>query len=146
MAKKCATPVVRLQHVRCAPGMKLASPADVASYLRQEYGKAGQEWFLALALSNDMRVLAVLEVSSGGLDQAAVDPKVLFAGVLTAGATGMVVAHNHPSGNATPSNADDQLTRQLVEGANLLALRIHDHLIITDDSVYSMMANGRMPR
>lgn len=148
MSAKCDVPKVRLllKKTKCTPSGRLSNPATIADYLRSEYGNAGQEWFIAIALSADMRALAVIEVSAGGLDQAAVDPKTLFAGVLLAGAVGFVVAHNHPSGNASPSDADMRLTRQLVDGAKLLALRVMDHLILTTDRVYSMMAEGVLPR
>jgi DNA repair protein RadC len=83
-----------------------------------------------------------MEVSIGGISGTVADPRLIFIGALKAGASGMIVSHNHPSGNLTPSQADIQLTRKLKEGGNLLEIQLLDHIIMTSESYYSFADEG----
>ena len=70
------------------------------------------------------------------------DPKLIFVAALKSGATGVLLAHNHPSGNLTPSQADIDLTRKIKEGGKLLEIQLLDHLIITSEGYYSFADEG----
>ena len=126
-------------------GMKLSTPQAIADFVREHLGCSAREHFMAIYLGPRNNVLGVQEVSIGGIDQAQVDPRVLFAGAVSVGASGMIICHNHPSGDATPSQMDISLTRQLVDGGRLLLVKVVDHLIITRDTYTSMMMQGMMP-
>ena len=88
-----------------------------------------RERFVALALSSKNALIGIAEVSVGGASASLVDPKVLFRTLLVRGATRFILAHNHPSGDPTPSREDLTLTRQLREGGRLLELECLDHLV-----------------
>jgi len=100
------------------------------------------EQFKILLLNNGKKVLGVYEVSTGGLDFVSVDFRLIFAAALKANATGIVLAHNHPSGTLKPSQADKQLTKRLVAGGEILSIHILDHIIVTSEGYYSFMDEG----
>lgn len=107
--------------------------------------KAWDNWYLdffeefkILVLSQSHKVLGVINISSGGVASTVVDPKKVFSSALVANASGLILAHNHPSGNLKPSEQDIKLTKVLVECGALLQLRILDHLIISSEGFYSM--------
>ena len=129
-----ALPLVRLtfEKDRCMRRgtEKLSSPLGVAEFVSKHYGCRPQEVFLTIALTASSEPIAVHEVSIGGVAQAAVDPKMVFAGALLAGATALILIHNHPSGNAEPSAEDVSLTRQLVTAGQYLGIRVLDHVVI----------------
>ncbi len=128
-------------------GEKLDSSESVERFMQQHFSCQAQEHFYGLYLSARNEVLAVQEVSVGGLTSTQVDPRVLFAGAIESGAAAIIIVHNHPSGNPEPSDADIQLTKVLVDGATLLGLQILDHVILgRGGRAYSFLSNGRMPQ
>lgn len=86
--------------------------------------------------------IGYFKVSQGGLSGTVVDPKKIFSVALQSGATGLIIAHNHPSGNLKPSVEDKELTTRLQQGAKILDLTFYDHLIITSDGYYSFNEQG----
>jgi DNA repair protein RadC len=111
-------------------GPQVYDPESVAAFVTEHYGCEPQEVMLALALNPRNEVLHVQEISRGGLDVTAVDPRVVFAGAILAGASAVILVHNHPSGDPEPSQADVALTGQLRKGGELLSIRVIDHLVI----------------
>jgi DNA repair protein RadC len=103
------------------------------------------EEFLILLLDRNNQCLGLSRISSGGISSCVVDPKIVFATALKARASGLILAHNHPSGNLIPSRADEALTRKLIEGGHLLEIGIMDHLIITPTQYYSFANEGLIP-
>ncbi len=101
-----------------------------------------REEFKILLLNRANRVLGIFTVSSGGVSSTVVDPKLVFASALAANSSAIILAHNHPSGNLKPSQADIQLTRKLVNGGKLLDISVYDHLIITYDGYTSFSEEG----
>ena len=102
------------------------------------------EEFKILLLNRRNRVLGVVNISQGGLSSAIADPKVIFATALKSCASGIILAHNHPSGEIDPSREDIALTNKIKAGAELLDLKVLDHLIISKDSFYSFADEGLM--
>lgn len=100
------------------------------------------EQFNILLLDRGNSCLGISNISTGGVSACFVDPKIVFATALKARASGLILAHNHPSGNLKPSEADIQLTRKLREGGKLLDLSVWDHLIVTPTSYYSFADDG----
>lgn len=103
------------------------------------------EQFKILLLDQSNRCLGISEISQGGIASCAVDPRIVFSTALKTKASSMILAHNHPSGNLTPSAADIQLTKQLVKGGQLLEIKVQDHLVLTPRDYYSMQDEGVMP-
>ena len=104
------------------------------------------EEFKVMLLNRSNRVLGVIDISFGGISQVSVDLKVIFAAALKAGASCIILAHNHPSGNLKPSSADMQLTRKIVTAASYFDIDVHDHIILTSEEYYSYEDNGIMPK
>lgn len=102
------------------------------------------ESFLIMLLNRANKILGISVVSTGGIAGTIADPKVIFGIALKAGASAIILAHNHPSGNLKPSSADLNLTRKLVEAGKLLDLPILDHLIITSQAYLSFADEGLM--
>jgi len=97
-----------------------------------------------LLLNRRNSVLGIVDISIGGISGTVIDPKVVFVVALKAGASGIILAHNHPSEQLNPSQEDIKLTKKLKEGGKLLDIEVLDHLIISRDSFYSFSDNGMM--
>ena len=100
------------------------------------------EQFKVLLLSRANRVLGIYEVSTGGVAGTVADPKLIFAAALKACASGIILCHNHPSGNLKPSQADLQLTKKMKQGGELLDISVLDHIILTSEGYYSLADEG----
>lgn len=103
------------------------------------------EQFKILLLDQQANCLGVSVIATGGISSCLADPKVIFATALKARASSLILAHNHPSGNIQPSEADKALTRKLKEGGQLLDITILDHLIVTPHDYRSFADDGLMP-
>jgi DNA repair protein RadC len=103
------------------------------------------EEFIILLLDKQNRCIGLSKISSGGISACLVDPKIVFATALKARASGLILAHNHPSGNIVPSNADQDLTGKLREGGLLLELPILDHIIVTPTNYFSFTDERLLP-
>jgi DNA repair protein RadC len=100
------------------------------------------EQFKVLLLNRANKVNGVFEVSSGSPTGTLVDPKLIFAASIKSHSQGIILAHNHPSGNLKPSEADISLTKRVKDVGNLLDLQVLDHLIITTEGYYSFADEG----
>lgn len=100
------------------------------------------EQFKILLVNTANRVLGVYEVSTGGVTGTVADPRLVFSAALKSNASGIILAHNHPSCNLKPSNEDIALTRKIAEGGKLLDIRVLDHLIVTPEGYYSFRDEG----
>lgn len=100
------------------------------------------EEFKAVLLNKANRVIGIVPISFGSIDGTIADVRVIFGAALKACAVQIMVAHNHPSGNMQPSQADINLTRKLKEAGKLLDIPLIDHLIITADTYYSFTDEG----
>ena len=124
---------------------KISRSKDVEDVLRKYWNEDTlelHEQFKILLLNRTNRVIGIFEVSSGGLAGTVADPKLIFGCALKAAASGIILAHNHPSGALQPSQADLDLTKKLKEGGKLLDIQILDHIIITSESYYSFADEG----
>lgn len=103
-----------------------------------------RESFKVLYLNQNNHVLGWSTISEGGITRTMADVRLIMQGALLANATVMILAHNHPSGSTRPSREDDLLTRKVVEAAQLLDLRVADHIILTSEDFYSYNDEGRI--
>lgn len=102
------------------------------------------ESFYAVFLDRNNGIKGYIKVASGGVSNVLVDPKVIFCAALKCLASGIIVSHNHPTGNTTPSAIDGKLTKALVEGAKLLDMELVDHIIFTPCGYYSFRDHGEL--
>lgn len=100
------------------------------------------EEFKLMLLNRANRVLGIVAISSGGITGTVADPRVILRYAILAGATAIMLAHNHPSGNKTPSRADELITQKIKQAAQLIDIILMDHLIISPDGYYSMADEG----
>lgn len=103
-----------------------------------------QEHFLVMYLNQRNNVLKVECISNGGTTNVIADPKIIFKNALVIGATCIVVGHNHPTGNPTPSRDDKTLTKKLVDAGKLLDILVKDHIVIGNECYYSFLDHGDM--
>lgn len=103
-----------------------------------------RECFYALFLNRANKVLGYYLVSVGGLTGTIVDVRTVFQAALKANACSVIFAHNHPSGNIQPSDADLQLTRKLKEAGRILEITVLDHLILLPEGYFSMADEGML--
>ena len=123
----------------------VANPDTVADIVRSAWDKNRiemREEFKVLLLNRANIVLGFFNVSAGGVSSTSVDPKIVFSVALKSLASAIVIAHNHPSGNTTPSTADIALTKKIKQGCELLDIQLLDHINLTADSFYSFANEG----
>jgi len=116
-------------------GDALCSPAQTRQYLQLQLGGCQHEVFACLFLDNRNRVIAFDKMFRGTIDGASVYPREVVKESLKHNAAAVIFAHNHPSGVAEPSYADEQITKRLKEALALVDLRVLDHFIIGDEIV-----------
>ena len=95
-----------------------------------------------LLLNRANHVIGIYQASAGGQSGTVLDPKLIFGVALKSSATGIIVSHNHPSGNLKPSPDDIKITKRLVDGGKILDLPVLDHIIITTDGYLSFADEG----
>jgi DNA repair protein RadC len=120
----------------------LASPADTRAYLSAHLRGLPHEVFACLFLDNRHRVISFEEMFRGTIDGASVHPREVVKRALAHNAAAVILAHNHPSGVAEPSRADQALTQRLKEALALVEIRVLDHLIVGDGEVVSLAERG----
>ncbi|WP_114418776.1 RadC family protein [Marinospirillum perlucidum] len=123
-------------------GEGLTSPQAAGRYLKAQLRDLPHEVFALLLLDNQHRVLHFEVLFRGTLDGASVYPREVVKLVLAHNAAAVILAHNHPSGIAEPSGADEQITRRLKEALALVEVRVLDHLIIGDGEPVSFAGRG----
>lgn len=115
-----------------------------ASLVRPHLLDKQKEHFVALLLNARHQLIRLSPIAVGSLSATLVHPRELFKEAIAASAAAMLVAHNHPSGDPTPSEHDVQLTARLVDAGTLLGIEVLDHLIVARDGVVSLRAAGLM--
>ena len=122
----------------------LDSPAKAAALLRPLIGSKPKEHFVLVAVNALSVPVGVVTVSVGTLSASLVHPREVFAPAILLNAAGIVVAHNHPSGDTTPSAEDKDVTRRLVHAGELLGIPVLDHLIVSANGHYSFKDAGML--
>ncbi|MHB0776832.1 RadC family protein [Halomonas sp. WWR20] len=123
-------------------GGALTSPALVRAFLSSHMRHLGHEEFAALFLDTQHQVIRFEALSRGTLDSASVYPREVARRALELGAGAIIFAHNHPSGVAEPSDADQRITVRLKEALALFEIRVLDHFIVGDGEVFSFAERG----
>ncbi len=120
----------------------LHNPLQTQQFLRAKLRHQTQEVFACLFLDNRHRVIEYEELFFGTINGASVHPREVLKRALYHNAAALILAHNHPSGVAEPSNADKQLTQQLKESLSLIDVRVLDHVVIGEGRVVSFAEQG----
>ncbi len=134
----------RRRIAEASKALSVGSSKDVADYFTPDLADLTWEEFWILLLNRANKVIGKHLVSKGGVTGTVVDPKVVYKIAIEHMATGIILCHNHPSGNLSPSDADISLTRKLCEGGKLLDIQVLDHLIVAGDKYFSFADEGKI--
>jgi DNA repair protein RadC len=116
---------------------RITSSRDVYELVKPFLSDLSHEEFWLILLNRANNVIKQQNISQGGVSGTVADPKLIFNHALNQLASGIILVHNHPSGNTKPSEADKRLTRQLAEAGKLLEIAVLDHIIFTDKGYFS---------
>jgi DNA repair protein RadC len=123
---------------------KITCSADAYDAIRPHLLDLSHEQFWILLLNRANEVIRPIQISVGGVAGTVADPKLIFKAAIEHLASAIILVHNHPSGNLTPSQADKDLTKKVTESGRLLDTPVLDHLIFGDNGYYSFADNGMM--
>lgn len=123
------------------PGRQITSAADVYKEL-SAYHHRKQEYFLVLTLDGASHLITTRVISIGTLNQSLVHPREVFADAISDRAAGIIIAHNHPSGQCFPSQEDKAVTHRLKEVGEIVGIALLDHLIFTHEGYHSLLEEG----
>ncbi|AXB55449.1 RadC family protein [Flavobacterium fluviale] len=121
---------------------KISSSKAVFEIMQPIIGQLPHEEFWILFLNNSNSVISKSQLSKGGITGTVVDVRLVFKLAMENGATALILCHNHPSGNLTPSEADKQITKKIKQAGESLDVKVLDHLIITESKYYSFVDEG----
>jgi DNA repair protein RadC len=134
-------PIYQVKLVRDGSQMaerkKVDSPATAANVLHQYLEGADREHFVVLLLDTQNQIIGIHTVTVGTLDASLVHPREIFKPAILANAASVLLAHNHPSGDPTPSAEDRSVTRQMVAAGGVIGIEVLDHVIVGDTSRYT---------
>jgi len=122
----------------------ISSSEDAYKYVRDNLEFRKKEHFYTIFLNSKNDIIATEEISIGDLTSTIVNPREVFRPAIKKSASSIIIIHNHPSGNPTPSKEDIIITNRLVECGKLLDIKVLDHLIIGNDSYYSFKKEAKM--
>ena len=126
---------------------KVANSKDAFEFLKKVFDRRTlqlQESFVVVYLNRANQILGYYKHSIGGITGTVADPRIIFATAVASASSGIILSHNHPSGNLTASQADIEITRKLKEGGKLLEVQLLDHLIVTKTGYLSFADEGLM--
>lgn len=123
---------------------QITSSEDVYQIMHPVLADLKHEEVWVLLLNRANKVVKKIQVSKGGIAGTVVDVRLIMKEAIDALASAMILCHNHPSGNSTPSGDDDNITRRLKDAGQIMEIRLLDHIIICDHSYYSYLDKGKM--
>jgi DNA repair protein RadC len=121
---------------------RFTSPRQVFDYFHYELRDCRREYFLVLLLDGKNRIIRRVQVSEGSLNQSIVHPREVFSQAVKESAAAVILVHNHPTGDPTPSQEDIAITRRLKEAGEIMGIRVLDHIIIGDGEYLSFVERG----
>lgn len=140
----CGVRELNVSYQKGKAGPKISSSTNAADLFRElmTARSSFSEEFLMLALNRANMVIGFYRVSSGGVSGTVADPKIIFSIALQSLASGLILCHNHPSGNLNPSQSDISMTKNAMQVGKLLDINVLDHVILTDNDYFSFADEG----
>jgi len=123
---------------------KIYTTTDIVELMQDKIAYLKHEEFWVIFLNQNAKILSIENFGKGGITSTSVDVRLIIKKAISCDATGIVVCHNHPSGNVNPSSKDIQLTSQIVQAATYLNVNFLDHIILYKDSYFSFRDEGRL--
>ncbi len=124
--------------------LNCSNPGDVADHYMERLRHEEQEKVILLCLDNKLNLIKECLLSIGTVSSASLSPRDVFMHALKCGASGIILLHNHPTGDPTPSRADVSITNKISQSGNMLDIRLRDHIIIGDRSFCSLREKGML--
>ncbi|MBA7694037.1 hypothetical protein ES703_102638 [subsurface metagenome] len=118
---------------------------DVYELVKDELINSDREIFLSVMLTSRNHLIGVETVSIGSVNSAILSPREIFKGALLANAVSIILCHNHPSGDLSPSEEDIKITKRLIEVGELLGVKVLDHLIVSDQGYRTLRDHIKFP-
>ncbi|MCR4616893.1 MAG: DNA repair protein RadC [Lachnospiraceae bacterium] len=144
---KALTEVSMRMHRACAKsGFKADNPSSVADYFMEDLRHLDHETVMLCGLDAKLQLLFSTKVSEGSVNMSLISPRTVFLKALKGKAVYIILVHNHPSGDPTPSCADFELTESIDDAGRMLEIKLLDHIIIGDNKYYSFKEEGRLKR
>lgn len=134
--------VRRVQSQKDGSKLSFKRSADVANHYLPLMRDLRKEVFKVILLNRANRLIKDVTISEGTLEASIVHPRDVFREALLEPASGIILIHNHPSGNPSPSEEDLQITKQLIEAGRLLGIKVYDHIILAGESYRSLADEG----
>jgi len=122
-------------------GVRISQAKDIVP-LVSHWARAAQEHFITITLNGAHEVIETRVVTVGLVNSSQIHPREVFAAAITDRACAIIAAHNHPSGNLIPSDADKKVTKTLAEAGKLLGITLLDHVIFSEGGIYSFQESG----
>lgn len=132
----------RLAKATAQEGLNFSNPASIARYYMEDLRHANQEQMKLLLLNTKSRLIGETDISKGTVNSAVISPSELFVEALQKNAVSIVLLHNHPSGDPTPSKEDVLITRRIQEAGRLIGVELLDHIVIGDNCYVSLREKG----
>lgn len=132
----------RLAKATAQEGLNFSNPASIARYYMEDLRHANQEQMKLLLLNTKSRLIGEADISKGTVNSAVISPRELFVEALQKNAVSIVLLHNHPSGDPTPSKEDVLITRRIQEAGRLIGVELLDHIVIGDNCYVSLREKG----
>lgn len=126
---------------------KIYSSEDAYKYLLPTYKEGTicyKEYFKVLFLNQSSQILGYTLISEGGITETCADVRVILQAALLTNSVTIILAHNHPSGSMKPSRQDMEITKQVKDAAQLMRIKVLDHIILTDTGYYSFADEGQL--
>ncbi len=134
--------------VKASERVRIYSSADVYKLLIDNFYDRDtiehKESFKVVLLNQANKVLGVSSISEGGISETIADIRIILQAAILSNASGIILSHNHPSGNLTPSKEDNSLTQRVKESAQIMRISLLDHLIVSNETYYSFADEGQI--
>ena len=141
-------PIIRLTVVRdpgfCTKTQRILAPSDAASVLQQYLAGADREHLVVLLLDNKNKVVGIHTAGIGTLNAVMYHPREIFKAAIMMNSAGIIIGHNHPSGDCTPSREDIIMTERMIEAGKILGIPVLDSIIASDDTYCSIREEGHL--
>ena len=134
----------RRRFAEAAQKAKISNSSDAFEYFYSRMSDLSHEQFWVMLLNSSNEVLKLERIGVGGINGTTADPKVIFSTAIENHATALMLCHNHPSGNVSPSETDRKLTDHIVSGGRILEITVLDHIIIGENNYYSFADNEEL--
>lgn len=132
----------RLNYEECLDLNVIDRPKALITWLNKEIGSSQQEQFMVVYLNTKNRIITYRILFKGTIDSSLIHPREIFKEALLLSSSKILLVHNHPSGDTTPSDADIKSTYKIIEAGNLMGIKVIDHIIVTCNNHFSFVNEG----